>query len=96
MMDINSLMNNSIVLVPLILAVVQGVKLIAPNLSRWAPLISILIGIIFSWLFATGDEIVTLKTVLAGGVLAGLSASGLYSGLATTMKSDIVDTERLD
>jgi len=90
------LMNNGLVLVPLILAVVQGIKLlISPKYHKWAFLLSMLIGIIFSYLFATDT---TIKVALGQGIIAGLSASGLYSGSKATMTNEAqyVDTERID
>lgn len=82
-MNLDLLMNNALVLVPVILAVVQGFKLVAPNLSKWAPLVSLATGIMFAWLFYTGDTF-DFKTVIGQGIIGGLSASGLFSGIKAT------------
>lgn len=98
MMDLNMVANNGLVLVPLILAVVQGIKLlIDPKYHKWAFLLSMVIGIIFSYLFANDTE--SIKVALGQGIIAGLSASGLYSGSKATMTATeprYVDNERID
>ena len=68
------------VIVPVILGVVQVAK-IAGLPSKWAPLLSVLCGVSVALL-------VDGVTVESGflGVLAGLSASGLWSGTKATMR----------
>lgn len=99
-MNLDVISANSIILVPLIIAVVSGFKLLAPNLSKWAPLVAIIVGIIFSWLFYTGDDNVDMmKSIITSGIIGGLSASGLYSGISSMKKNsdpEYVDTERVE
>lgn len=63
------------VLVPVIVALVSAVKT-AGLPSKYAPILSILIGVAF-FSFIGEDDLITNAFA---GVLAGLGASGLYSG----------------
>jgi len=74
-MDLNLLWGLG--LIPLILALVQVFKAFVPD-HRFYPLIAVAIGIVgnLGIAYAIGESFV-LATVL--GVVAGLSASGLYS-----------------
>jgi len=65
-----------------IVALVEVVKKLGLT-DRYAPLVSIGLGALLGFLFA-GYELQSYN-VLAG-VLAGLGASGLYSGFRTTFK----------
>lgn len=68
--------------VPVIIAVVSALK-VAGMWSRWAPFLSILLGVIFMTFFGVGE----LKDLMLEGLVAGLTASGLYSGVkAQTIK----------
>lgn len=69
----------SLALVPVVMAVTQIVKMWVVD-SRWAPIVSILAGIVLA--FAIPETTVGM-TVLQG-VLIGLSAAGLFSGAKTT------------
>ena len=87
-MDIDILNNtsiNTVAMVPLILALVQVAKMLnLPN--KWAPILSIGIGIVLSFLFAHENPDLT-DNILAG-IIYGLSASGLYSGTKTMAHSE--------
>lgn len=63
--------------IPLIVALVQVAKSLGLA-SKWAPVLSILLGVGLLALVAD-----TLPVTIIGGILAGLSASGLYSGTKT-------------
>lgn len=68
-----------IALIPVIVALVQGLKQVA-DLGRFAPLISWGLGIVGAFLFPTD----AFSTTVMNGVLLGMAASGLYSGYRTT------------
>lgn len=68
--------------VPLIVALVSIVKT-AGLKSKFAPLLSLGIGVGLFFFF--GDNTDALDRVFIG-ILAGLSASGLYSGAKATVK----------
>lgn len=69
-----------LILIPIVVGVVSAIKK-AGVTSRYAPLLSIVLGIIGVYLIS--DFALTGATALQG-VLAGLSASGLYSGTKAT------------
>ena len=65
-----------LVLVPVVLGVVQVFK-IAGMTSRWAPLVSLVLGVAGAVFLIGGlDKVSALQ-----GIIAGLSASGLWSGV---------------
>lgn len=68
------------IMVPVIVAIVSGVKQAGMD-SKYAPILSIVLGLIAFYLLGTGD----LGSRLFEGVVAGLSASGLYSGVRATL-----------
>ena len=76
---VDFLNNDSVVLIavftPIILAVVSLAKQWVAN-SKWYPIVSVLVGIILAVSFSG----LTVSFAVLLGVLAGLSASGLYSG----------------
>lgn len=68
--------------VSLLIAVVLGITEAAKRAgmdSKWAPFLSIALGVAYTVAFGEKD----LATNIMGGIMVGLSASGLYSG---TMK----------
>lgn len=71
------------VVVPVIVAVVQAIKMTGRLPDKYAPIASILVGIILAF-FAHGTATTFGSTALSG-VMYGLMASGLYSGIKTTM-----------
>jgi hypothetical protein len=64
-------------LVPLTVGFVQVVKTAGLS-DKYAPLVSMIVGVGFS-LFVMD----TLASVVLGGIAVGLMASGLYSGVRT-------------
>jgi hypothetical protein len=70
-----------IIAVPVIVAVVSAIKTAGLN-TRWAPVLSIVLGLVF--FFFWGE--LGIAENLFTGLLAGLSASGLYSGGKTVLK----------
>jgi len=82
-LDLTALSTNAIVIVPIVIAIVQAIKLTGWIPDHFAPLLSIGIGIIIGYL---GDRHNTdLTLTLLSGAVYGLMASGLYSGVKTTM-----------
>jgi hypothetical protein len=77
---------NSFWVVPLILALVQAVKITGfPN--KYSPLVSLGIGVGLAFIVGESN---TLSQTILSGVVYGLSASGLYSGVQATQKVALV------
>lgn len=86
-MDLDTLMNNALILVPIVLSLTQVYKMLTgAKMHKWTPLVSIAFGIIISWLFRTGAG--DYRYFLQVGLFAGLSASGLFSGIKHTSLYD--------
>jgi hypothetical protein len=69
------------VIIPIITAVVQALKFWVNE--KYSPFVSMLVGIGITFLF-THDALRDLSGTILLGLLFGLAASGLYSGLVTT------------
>ncbi len=67
--------------VPIIFALVQVFKKAGLS-SRYAPLVSMILGLSLFYLFGVGE----ILPKLFSGLIAGLSASGLYSSAKTVLK----------
>lgn len=67
--------------IPVILGLVEVFKKIVP--SKFAPLISVVLGMGVVVLFAGGRFDIQIALV---GIMTGLSASGLYSGSGATVE----------
>jgi hypothetical protein len=74
-------LTSAVAIVPIIVALVQVGKMVGLP-SRFAPLVAIGTGIFISFLF--GHESGDMSQTILSGVVFGLSASGLYSGIRTT------------
>jgi hypothetical protein len=83
--DIPMITASSVAIVPIILAVVQAIKLTGFVKNQFAPLLSIGVGVIIA--FLAHHDTADLTITLLSGVMYGLMASGLYSGLKTTMSA---------
>lgn len=84
--DFLSSLTGAVAVVPIIIAVVQAIKMMSPKIDgRFAPILSIGIGIVVAFLLK--HDTATMTNVILEGVLYGLSASGLYSGV-TAMRTD--------
>ncbi len=68
--------------VPIVVALTQIVKVGGWISPKFLPFVAILFGILISFLFAheTGD----ISANILAGILFGLAASGLYSGVQAT------------
>lgn len=85
-MDFSSALENSFWVVPLVVAIVQVFKMTGVS-GKWSPLISLAVGVGLGFLVSEDHS---LQYILLSGVIYGLSASGLYSGVLSTQKiSDV-------
>ena len=87
---IDSLAVGAVAVVPIIVAIVQALKMTGKLPNKFAPLVSIAVGILVGFIFRHDTQNLS-QTVLAG-VIYGLSASGLYSGIKTTAHATPSDT----
>ena len=83
--DLGAITTNAIVVVPIVLALTQAIKLTGFIPDHFAPLVSIGVGIIVAWL-GNGNDVPFGSTLLSGAIY-GLIGSGLYSGIKTTMQA---------
>ena len=81
--DLDLIMSNALVIVPIVIAITQAIKLTGFVRDHFAPLVSIAVGILIAWI--GHHENPDLTQILLGGSIYGLIASGLYSGVKTTM-----------
>lgn len=72
-----------IVLVPVVLGVVQAIK-VAGLSSRWSPLVSLVLGVAGSFVISGLDF---NSASILQGIVAGLSAAGLWSGAKASFKA---------
>jgi len=80
-MDVSlvSLSAVSIALIPVVLGLVSVVKNFLP--SKFSPLVSLAVGVGVAFFVPAA----TVGLTVLQGILIGLSASGLYSGVKTTL-----------
>lgn len=94
---LNEITLSSAATVPIILALVQIIKMTGLVKDRFAPFASIVVGILLAFLLVNTDGIAGndgtfhLGTTILTGIMFGLSASGLYSGISTTSKAIKMD-----
>jgi hypothetical protein len=69
-------MENLPLVATMVLGLTQAVKIAGLN-SRFIPLSAVLLGVILSYMVA--------DTSVIGGIVAGLTACGLYSGVKSTV-----------
>jgi hypothetical protein len=81
-LDLSTISASAVAIVPIIIALVQGVKMAWSGADRFAPLIALLFGMLIS-IFADHETGDWTNSILSG-VIYGLSASGLYSGVKST------------
>lgn len=81
--DLSVITTNAIVVVPIVIALTQAIKLTGFIPDHFAPLVSIGVGILIGWIGGPNDA--TLSSMFLSGAIYGLMASGLYSGVKTTM-----------
>lgn len=81
--DLAEITSNAVVAVPIVIALVQAIKLTGFIPDHFAPLLSIGVGVLVGWLAHMDTPDFT--SVLLTGAIYGLIASGLYSGVKETM-----------
>jgi hypothetical protein len=87
---IDSLAVGAVAVVPIIVAIVQALKMTGKLPNKFAPLVSIAVGILVGFIFRHDTQ--NLSQTILAGVIYGLSASGLYSGIKTTAHATPSDT----
>ena len=86
--------------VPIIVAICQVFKMTGWVKDKYAPFLSIIIGMAVAWLLVNNDGVTgndgisNLGSTILTGILFGLSASGLYSGVRST--SEAIKMDRLE
>jgi hypothetical protein len=88
---IDSLAVGAVAVVPIIVAIVQALKMTGKLPNKFAPLVSIAVGIGVGFIFR--HETQDLSQTILAGVIYGLSASGLYSGIKTTAHATPSNTD---
>lgn len=94
---LNEITLSSAATVPIILSLVQIIKMTGLIKDRFAPIASVVIGILIAFLLVNTDGIAGndgtfhLGTTILTGIMFGLSASGLYSGISTTKNAIKMD-----
>lgn len=91
---IDSLAVGAVAVVPIIVAIVQALKMTGKLPNKFAPLVSIAVGILVGFIFRHDTQ--NLSQTILAGVIYGLSASGLYSGIKTTAHATPSDTASTD
>lgn len=84
--------STALLLAPLVVAIVAAIRATGWLPDKWAPLGSITVGIILAFIVGVTDEVSEVSTdawryIILVGLVAGLSASGLYSGVKTMRES---------
>lgn len=88
---IDSLAVGAVAVVPIIVAIVQALKMTGKLPNKFAPLVSIAVGILVGFIFRHDTQ--NLSQTILAGVIYGLSASGLYSGIKTTAHATPSNTD---
>lgn len=88
--DLAQMNLSTAVIIPVIVAIVQAIKMTGwAKADKFAPLVSIGVGIAIAFI-AHGANY-TYTNIILNGVLYGLSASGLYSGVRATQDARNAD-----
>ena len=90
-MDFSLALENSFWVVPLVVAIVQIFKMSGVS-GKWSPLLSLAVGMGLAFLVSEDH---TIQAILLSGVIYGLSASGLYSGVSATQKVSEVKSGKI-
>jgi len=73
----------NVAIIPLILAFVELLKKVGFPV-KYTPVVSLVLGVAFGMVYIEGE----IKQSVIVGLMLGLSASGLYSGTKSVVKSD--------
>ncbi len=68
------------VLTPVTTGIVSLYKTMAPKYTQYAPLASVVAGILLAWIASTIVPGIAIGAIILGGLVLGMSAAGLYSG----------------
>lgn len=90
--DLDIINTSSIVIVPIVIGIVQGIKLTGWLKDGWTPLVAMVVGVLIS--LVAGHDSRDYTGSLLGGVMYGLMASGLYSGVKTMQDAAIQAKEK--
>jgi F0F1-type ATP synthase assembly protein I len=88
---LNDFTMQSAVLIPIITAIVQAFKMTNWVKDKFTPFAAMIVGVGVTFLLAH-DATTNISGTILTGILFGLAASGLYSGLQHT--NQIIQTER--
>lgn len=80
--DLTTINASAFVVVPLVIALVQGIKMTGWVQDKFAPLVSLAVGVLIS--FITNHDTNDFSSTILYGIVFGLMASGLYSQVKTT------------
>lgn len=86
---------SSAAILPVIVAIIQVLKMSGFVKDKYAPFVSILVGIILAFLLVQNVTQNIGETILSG-ILYGLASSGLYSGVQTSAKAIKLDRMRAE
>jgi Na+-transporting NADH:ubiquinone oxidoreductase subunit NqrE len=90
----NEVLQNAVLsgtaIIPIIVALVQMFKMTTWIKDRFAPFLSVGLGIFLSFLFGN-DLGHDWSHIIFTGIIYGLSSSGLYSGIKTTSEAIKMD-----
>jgi hypothetical protein len=80
MFNVDALMSNGLVLVPLITGLVQLVKMAMPEkYFKYSGFLAVIFAILLSLLFNNHSDGYNWQQAIAQGLIVGLASSGLYS-----------------
>jgi hypothetical protein len=87
MFDLDALMSNGLVLIPLVTGLTQLIKstMLSEKNFKYSPYIAIGLAILLSFLFNNQHDI-TIQQQLAQGLVVGLGSVGLYSAGKNSIK----------
>lgn len=83
---LNSFALESAAIIPIITAIVQAFKFSTWVKDKYAPFLSMLVGVGVTFLMAH-DATANISGTILLGLLFGLAASGLYAGLSSTTQA---------
>jgi type III secretory pathway component EscS len=78
------------ILIPIIVAIMQGVKQLIPtSLIKFMRILTCGVGVMAAYGYVAAMEITTMNNamIIFGGIIAGLSAAGLYEAGKNTITS---------
>lgn len=79
--------------VPIVIAITQAFKMMNWVQDKYIPFISMIVGIGVAILL-THNFMADLSNTIMSGILFGLSASGLYSGVKSTTQAIVAEKAR--